>query len=173
MVRKSHIDKTSTIRYGVYISPFGPCFVAMRGTDICRISFIEKGEEKAELQLLEQQWSAEEVIRDDVKIGILAKKLFEQGSLSGDVVVRGTNFQTKVWKALLAIPEGEVITYREIAQKIGSPHAVRAVGTACGKNPIAFVIPCHRVIASDGGLGGYRWGLERKKLLLAWEARQA
>jgi AraC family transcriptional regulator of adaptative response/methylated-DNA-[protein]-cysteine methyltransferase len=86
------------------------------------------------------------------------------------LLVRGTNFQVKVWRALLQIPVGSVATYEDIATAIGSPNAVRAVGTAIGRNPVAFLIPCHRVIRTTGALGGYRWGLPRKRAMLAWES---
>lgn len=145
--------------------------MALYGTDICRIAFITKKEEKAEILLLRQQWQDESVSRNDAKIGKVAKRAFGQSSWTCGMLVQGTDFQMKVWQELLAIPKGEVATYRDIAQKIGSSKAVRAVGTACSMNPIAFLIPCHRVLTSNGGLGGYRWGLERKKALLAWEAR--
>lgn len=83
--------------------------------------------------------------------------------------IRGTAFQFKVWQFLLSINEGDVMSYGEVAAHIGNPNAVRAVGTACGKNPIGILIPCHRVLRSDGALGGYRWGLERKRMLLEME----
>jgi AraC family transcriptional regulator, regulatory protein of adaptative response / methylated-DNA-[protein]-cysteine methyltransferase len=88
-------------------------------------------------------------------------------------LVKGTNFQIQVWRALLRIPFGGMTTYQSIAELIGRPTAVRAVGNAIGKNPIAYLIPCHRVIRESGELGGYRWGLERKTILLAWEASTA
>lgn len=84
-------------------------------------------------------------------------------------VLQGTEFQHKVWKALARIPAGQTRTYRELAQSLGLPHAVRAVASACGANPLAVLVPCHRVVRSDGGLGGYRWGLQRKQQLLQME----
>jgi len=86
------------------------------------------------------------------------------------LLVKGTPFQTQVWRALLRIPAGATTTYGQLAAALGQPHAARAVGTACKVNPIAFLIPCHRVIRETGALGGYRWGLVRKRAMLAWEA---
>jgi AraC family transcriptional regulator of adaptative response/methylated-DNA-[protein]-cysteine methyltransferase len=94
-----------------------------------------------------------------------------EGLVPLGLLVRGTNFQVKVWRALLQIPVGSVASYEDIATAIGAPAAVRAVGTAIGRNPVAFLIPCHRVIRTTGALGGYRWGLPRKRAMLAWEAR--
>lgn len=127
-------------------SPFGPCAIGVSNEGICELSFLDETEEK----LLPPH-----PLFDDATIGLK---------------MTGTPFQMKVWKALLKIPRGQTRTYTEIAEAVGSPKAVRAVGSACGKNKIAFLVPCHRVVASNGKLGGYRWGLERKKAMLAWEA---
>ncbi len=85
--------------------------------------------------------------------------------------MRGTAFQVKVWQFLLSIPEGDVVSYRQVAENIGNPKATRAAASACGRNRIAVLIPCHRVLRGDGGLGGYRWGLPRKAALLEAERK--
>ncbi|MEK9159344.1 MAG: methylated-DNA--[protein]-cysteine S-methyltransferase [Patescibacteria group bacterium] len=133
------------ITRSIYQSPFGPCLIGMNKEGICELSFV-----------------------DEVGAALPEHSLFrgETPTLS----IQGTPFQMKVWEALLKIPKGQTRSYADIARSVGSPKAVRAVGTACGKNKIAFLIPCHRVLASSGKLGGYRWGLDRKKAMLDWEA---
>ena len=157
------------IRYGTYTSPFGLCFLALKGADICHVAFIEKKEEKRQVNLFQKQWPEDECVRDVTKIAKVAQRIFSDKKEVFSVIVEGTDFQMKVWQALLDIPYGEVRTYGEVARTVGSPRAVRAVGTACGMNPVAYLIPCHRVLPAGGGLGGYRWGIERKKALLAEE----
>lgn len=162
-----------TITYGVHSSPFGFCFIAVTSRGICRLAFIEKvSDQKVEVKLLTKLWVHARIVRDERTTESYIKKIFEQKQSKRPLhlLVKGTNFQIKVWEALLSIPSGRAARYADVARKVGSPKAVRAVGSACGENPIAFLIPCHRVLASDGKMGGYRWGVERKEAMLAWES---
>jgi len=145
------------VRYGVYSSPFGPVRIGVAGEAVAHLSFIEEAE-------------AETAPRDEAIVR-LGKQIFAAPpqATAFPLQVAGTPFQQRVWKALCAIPAGQTVTYGELARRIGSPRAARAVGAACGQNEIAWLIPCHRVVAADGGLGGYHWGQGRKAAMLAWE----
>ena len=163
------------IVYGVHPSPFGLCFIAVTPRGICRLAFMEKvGDEEVEVKRLTKLWERSRITKDEGRTKPYIKKIFEQKKTTRPLhlLVKGTNFQIKVWEALLSIPSGSVARYADIAGRAGSSKAVRAVGTACGANPIAFLIPCHRVLTTGGDLGGYRWGEERKEVMLAWEAAQ-
>jgi AraC family transcriptional regulator of adaptative response/methylated-DNA-[protein]-cysteine methyltransferase len=159
------------IRYGTAPSPFGEVFAAQTPRGICAMSFTETGGSE-ELQALRNQWLAAKLTRDDAVAQVTASQIFE-GSLSQQhplrVVAAGTNFQIRVWRALLEVPFGSVRTYRQIANAIGAPASSRAVGNALAANPIAYLIPCHRVILGTGAIGQYRWQPFRKRALLAWE----
>jgi len=154
------------ISYGFAESPFGLCFMAWFDSKICQLSFFDNVE--YETSLFEEKFKQSKIRRDDKKTADFAKQIFEKG-IKPPLYLDGTDFQQKVWEALLEIPANTTTTYADIAEKIGKPKAVRAVGTAVGANPIAYLIPCHRVIRTDGTLGGYRWGLEVKKKILAFE----
>lgn len=160
------------IAYGYADSPFGTALIAATARGICMLAFVDDDPEPA-LERLRGQWPDAALARDDGRAQALAARVFErpfdmQAPIA--VCVHGTNFQTQVWRALLAIPPGRLTSYAAVAEAIGKPRAVRAVGTAIGANPVAFLIPCHRVIRQTGELGGYRWGLERKRAMYAWEA---
>jgi AraC family transcriptional regulator of adaptative response/methylated-DNA-[protein]-cysteine methyltransferase len=162
-----------TIRHGVAESPFGRTFVATTLRGICALAFIDDEPVSKSLESVASAWPRAGLVQDDREASRLVANVFnrerpEPGPLS--LLVRGTNFQIAVWRALLAIPEGRLVSYGDIARAIGKPAAVRAVGTAVGANPCAFVIPCHRVIRGNGEIGGYRWGLTRKRAINAWEA---
>lgn len=157
------------ITYGTYASPVGMMFIATAENKICRAVFFEKGKERAALHELEDAWPDATFKRSDSGASKIGTQIFSNKSTL-QVLLKGTEFQKKVWKVLRTIPKGKTITYTDLAKKVGSPRASRAVGTACGKNTIAYLIPCHRVVASSGSLGGYRWGVARKKALLAAEA---
>lgn len=164
------------LRWGVHDSPFGAVFIAATGRGICRLSFLDGAAVDGELAALEEQWPLGSMARDQAETRPLAAQVFSRdpgrrGRLA--LLVQGTNFQVSVWRALLRIPPGAVCSYRRLAAAIGAPGAARAVGGAVGANPVAYLIPCHRVIRELGGLGGYRWGLERKRSMLAWEAAAA
>ena len=161
-----------TIRYGLHASPFGKCLIAVTERGICHLGFVQTSEGDA-IDHLVAGWQQARMIEDhrftsawvgpifDLRNGGRGKPL--------NVHLRGTNFQLKVWEALLQVPAGAVTTYEGIASSIGRPGATRAVGTAVGHNPIAVLIPCHRVIRKVGEFGNYRYGALRKKALLARE----
>ncbi|MEE8138562.1 MAG: methylated-DNA--[protein]-cysteine S-methyltransferase [Thermoanaerobaculia bacterium] len=163
-----------TIRWGIHPSPFGSCLLAVTERGICGLEFLADRAPAAAADHLQARWSEAELRRAPRETAALLRRIFSSASdrPAGPLhlMVQGTNFQLQVWQALLRIPAGAVITYGELARQLGRPQASRAVGGAVGRNPIAYLIPCHRVIRAVGGLGGYRWGRERKQALLAWEA---
>ena len=154
--------------FGFSNSPFGECCIVFSNNGICAITFPENSD--SAVYDLEQRFPETNFKQNDEKAARLAKQIFENGE-NPTMNPIGTDFQQAVWKALQAIPAGGTTTYAQIAESIGRPKAVRAVGTAIGANPIAFLIPCHRVIRTDGGLGGFRWGLDCKKKMLEWEKK--
>jgi AraC family transcriptional regulator of adaptative response/methylated-DNA-[protein]-cysteine methyltransferase len=156
------------IRAGVFETPFGPA-VAM-GTEhgLCGLGFsAEQGEEAVRADL-RARWPRAEVVEDAAAIRPWVEAAFR--GEGAKLHLLGAPFQIKVWEALLAIPSGQVVTYGEIARAIGAPKAVRAVGTAVGRNPVSWLIPCHRALRTTGALGGYHWGLPVKRAMLAWES---
>jgi AraC family transcriptional regulator of adaptative response/methylated-DNA-[protein]-cysteine methyltransferase len=164
-----------TIRYGFHPSPFGECLIAVTAHGICHLGFLPPADRRAALAKLAAEWSRARLEEAPRVTAPLARRLFARvnGDSPGiDLHVRGTNFQIKVWEALLRIPPGRVVSYEDLARHIHAPRAVRAVANAVAHNPVAWLIPCHRVIRKSGALGGYRWGETRKKALLAWEAAQ-
>jgi AraC family transcriptional regulator of adaptative response/methylated-DNA-[protein]-cysteine methyltransferase len=162
------------IRYGIRPSPFGDCFVAVTGRGICALSFPSGDEVGEAVEALRRQWPNAGLVEDPKAAKAAADRIFPASPGTDprplDVIVRGTNFQVRVWEALLRIPPGRAVTYEAVAETVGSPRAVRAVGNAVGANPVAYLIPCHRVIRKSGIFGNYRWGSARKAALLAWEA---
>jgi AraC family transcriptional regulator, regulatory protein of adaptative response / methylated-DNA-[protein]-cysteine methyltransferase len=161
-----------TIRYGIHPTPFGKCLIATTERGICHLSFVQTSEGDA-IDNLVSDWKQATMIEDHRSTIPLIEPIFDlrygHRNKPLNVHLRGTNFQLKVWEALLQIPAGEVTTYAGIASWIGNPNATRAVGTAVGHNPIAVLIPCHRVIRKMGEFGNYRYGALRKKALLARE----
>jgi AraC family transcriptional regulator, regulatory protein of adaptative response / methylated-DNA-[protein]-cysteine methyltransferase len=157
--------------YGFYPTPFGTAFIVKRDRDIYRIEFMDAQNSEDLLNRLKTEWPLATLVKQNDSDNALAQQLFERENtgLSFSVWLKGTDFQLKVWRALLQIPTGEITSYRQIAQTINRPTASRAVGGAIGANPVAWIIPCHRVIQQSGGIGGYRWGIARKKDMLAWE----
>lgn len=154
--------------FGFTNSPFGECCIVFSNDGICALTFPE--DHNSALYDIEQRFPETDFDQDDAKAAKLAEIVFEKRELPRLNPI-GTEFQQAVWAALGRIPAGETTTYAKIAEAIGRSKAVRAVGTAIGANPIAYLIPCHRVIRTDGGLGGFRWGLEIKKKMLEWEKR--
>jgi len=154
--------------FGFSNSPFGECCIVFSNEGICAITFSETHE--SAYADMEYRFPETDFKQNDEKAERLAHKIFENGGKPALNPI-GTEFQLSVWHALQRIPAGKTTTYALIAEAIGRPKAVRAVGTAIGANPIAYLIPCHRVIRTDGTLGGYRWGLERKKRILEWEKK--
>jgi AraC family transcriptional regulator, regulatory protein of adaptative response / methylated-DNA-[protein]-cysteine methyltransferase len=164
--------KGQVIRFSSFRSPLGTVLVAATRKGLCAVKL---GDDAATLErLLADEFSAAELVKEplpELRQKILAF-ISGDGSLGRiPVDIRGTVFQQRVWQALREIPRGETRTYSQIARSIGAPDAVRAVGSACGANPVALVVPCHRAVRTDGGLGGYAWGLERKEQLLALEKK--
>ncbi len=159
------------IRYSFAPSQFGTLMVASTDRGICRLVFVDK-QEKAVADLKKEFARAKFIEQSDSRqlnaLSIFTRDWEEARDVQ--LHLRATPFQLRVWEALLTIPSGSVATYGDIARSIGQPSAARAVGTAVGDNPIAFVIPCHRVIKSSGLLSGYRWGVQRKSAILIWEA---
>jgi len=165
-----------TIRYGFHPSPFGDCLLGMTERGVCALSFADEGNTGSLLGDLHQRWEQAELIEDTAATESSARRIFDLARdterMPIQLFLQGTNFQLKVWQALLHIPSGALTTYGQIAAALGLPKASRAVGSAVGNNPIAYLIPCHRVIRQAGELGGYRYGLARKQAILGWEQAQ-
>ncbi|MFK8028850.1 MAG: bifunctional transcriptional activator/DNA repair enzyme AdaA [Gammaproteobacteria bacterium] len=165
-----------TIGCGLVDTPFGRAFIAFTERGVCQFTFVEgAGGEDGEGRL-RATFSAARIESDQKGAEALIAPLWQRHHaavkpLPLRLLVKGTNFQVQVWRALLEVPSGELVDYSTIAQKIKRPKATRAVASAIGANPVALLIPCHRVIRRDGGLGGYRWGLPRKQMLLVKEQR--
>jgi AraC family transcriptional regulator of adaptative response/methylated-DNA-[protein]-cysteine methyltransferase len=161
------------IQWGRHDSPFGPAFVATTARGICALGF---GDDAAGAPAeLARDWPGARLVRDDAATAPWMARAFA-GNPDGQglaLFVRATPFQLQVWRALLAVPSGHLTTYQAIAAAIGRPTAARAVGNAVGANPVAWLIPCHRVIRGLGTFGGYRWGRARKRVMLGWEAARA
>jgi len=158
------------ISYGFHDTPFGDCFIAATERGVTNLEF---GERRDCVERLREHWSAASLRENSEFTGSFVERIFGQDEDNQSTItlyLRGTNFQLKVWQALLEIPSGHLTCYQQIAQEIGKPTAERAVGNAVGSNPVAFVIPCHRVIRKSGEFGSYRWGAARKKAMLGWEA---
>ncbi len=165
------------IRYGFSPSPFGRCMIACTDQGICNLKFVRGQSEEDLGAWLAHAWPKACLFRLDKEAGHLAQKIFSAAVPSKPVplhlFIKGTNFQIKVWEALIRIPAGHAVTYQDIARHIGQPGAVRAVGTAIGKNPVPFIIPCHRVLRKMGAFGNYGEGKTRKKAILGWESVRA
>jgi AraC family transcriptional regulator of adaptative response/methylated-DNA-[protein]-cysteine methyltransferase len=161
------------ISYGFHESPFGKSMIAQTDRGICGLFFIPEGEEQKYILRLNHDWPLASIVEEPQKTKSTVNQIFNSSSWHSDhpipLFLHGTNFQIKVWEALLKIPRGNVVSYEEIAEFVGSPRAVRAVGSAVARNPISYVIPCHRVIRKYGDFGNYQGGTARKKALLVWE----
>lgn len=160
------------VTYGIHPTPFGDCLIGVTSRGICRLNFLQTDTRDQTMAEFRQAWSGANLTENEAITAPIIDRIFtrEPSGKPLTLLLKGTNFQIKVWEALLQIPSGNVVSYETIARQIGSPNAVRAVGTACGQNGIGYLIPCHRVIQKVGGLGGYRWGLSRKQAMLGWEA---
>jgi len=159
------------IRYGFHSTPFGDCLLAVTDRGICGLAFAGADERQAVLDELRRRWGAAVLRRDQAATAETASRVFARSRGAPiTLALKGTNFQIKVWEALLRVAPGTVVSYGDIARAIGHPDSYRAVGTAVGRNPIAYLIPCHRVIQSSGAFGNYRWGAARKRAMLGWEA---
>lgn len=163
--------KDLAVRYGFHPTPFGDCLIAVTDRGVSNLAFVQEQGRSRALTGLRKQWKRANVVRDQELTGRYAARIFLPGNnRSIHLAVKGTNFQVKVWQALLRIPRGRVFTYEQVAAAAGRPDAVRAVAGAVAGNPVAFLIPCHRVIRKTGALGGYHWGTARKQAMLAREA---
>jgi AraC family transcriptional regulator, regulatory protein of adaptative response / methylated-DNA-[protein]-cysteine methyltransferase len=166
-----------TLRYGFHPSPFGRALVMRTDRGLAGLAFADAGEESVTLAEMQHRWPKARYVEDSVGTAALARRIFNPGLWRPDrplrVVLIGTDFEVRVWETLLSIPLGRASTYSDVAEKLGRPKAARAVGAAVGRNPLAFVVPCHRVIGKAGDITGYHWGLTRKRAMLGWEAGKA
>ena len=162
------------IRFGVHDSPFGACLIATTPRGVCAVRFVDRVRGDDAASVLRDDWPQASVVPDARSTADVAKQIFAPLAARHmqplALLVKGTNFQLQVWRALLEVPFGHLISYREVAAQIGHPAAARAVGNAIGANRIACLIPCHRVIRESGTFGRYRWGETRKAAILGWEA---
>jgi AraC family transcriptional regulator, regulatory protein of adaptative response / methylated-DNA-[protein]-cysteine methyltransferase len=162
--------KNLVIHYGFHQTPFGECLIANTGKGVCYMAFIDEHNRQTEFNRFEQKWQLAQRVFDNNATQQIVNQIFSKNKKSKvNVLLQGTNFQLNVWEALLKIPSGAVSTYQKIAESIENPNATRAVGTAIGNNPIAYLIPCHRVIRKEGVVGEYHWGSTRKKAILGME----
>lgn len=162
------------LRYGFHPCPFGIALVIATERGVAGLAFADAGEERSTLADMQSRWPRGKLIEDAATTAPLARRIFDPALWRPDrplrIVLIGTDWEVRVWQALLHVPMGRATTYSDIAAKVCTAKAARAVGAAVGKNPIAFVVPCHRVIGKDGDLTGYHWGLTRKRAILGWEA---
>ena len=164
-----------TISAGFAVSPLGLCLVAEGPRGICHLSFVGSEDCEAEWAALQEKWMQARLHRDDSAASHLVGRVFERPASAHlrpalRAFVRGTAFQVRVWRALLQVQPGTLVSYGRLAAALGQPGAARAVGTAAGQNPLAYLIPCHRVIGETGVVSDYRWGHVRKRALVAWES---
>jgi len=163
-----------TLRYGFHPSPFGIALVMAAPRGLAGLALADSGEESAALADMKSRWPRATYVEDSEGTAAVAARIFDPKLWRPDqplrVVLIGTDFEVRVWETLLKIPLGRFTTYSDIARTLDNPKAARAVGAAVGKNPVCFVVPCHRVIGKSGELTGYHWGLTRKRAMLGWEA---
>jgi AraC family transcriptional regulator, regulatory protein of adaptative response / methylated-DNA-[protein]-cysteine methyltransferase len=162
------------ISYGFCDSPLGKCLLAITQRGICFLGFVDSGERSEAFGQLLATWPGSQFVENSSAVCSIVKNIFRRDQHKSprpfNLQIKGTNFQINVWKALLNIPKGCVVSYQDIASYIGNPKALRAVANAIAINPVAYLIPCHRVIAKSGKIHQYRWGSVRKKALIGWEA---
>ncbi len=156
------------ITYGFQPTPFGDCLIATTERGVCGLSFVDDKEKS--LEQLKSEWANAKFIRDDSSVKHVAGMIFSNKNEGMKIFMKGTNFQIKVWTAVLRLPAGVFASYGDIARLINMPKASRAVGTALGQNSIGYLIPCHRVLRETGAVTGYRWGAERKKAMMVYES---
>ena len=162
--------------YGFHASPFGESLLIATDRGLAGLAFVDddKGQTQREaLADMTQRWPKARFVPASDKTAVFARQIFKLSAPSPEQPIRlvmiGTDFEVRVWETLLKIPMGRAVSYNDIARHLGQPTASRAVGSAVGRNPISFVVPCHRVLRGDGSLGGYHWGLTRKRALIGWE----
>ena len=172
-IYKAH-GRGLNIQYGFHDCPFGRALILITSEGLAGLAFADHGKEKSALADMTSRWPEATYVENQQATAAYAKRIFESERWQPDqplkIVFIGSDFEIRVWETILRIPFGKASTYSDIASHIGKPKAARAVGTAVGKNPISFVVPCHRVLGKSGGLGGYHWGLTRKRAILGWEA---
>ncbi len=165
-----------TITYGFHPCPFGMALVMITPRGLAGLALADAGKERSALNDMKSRWPRARYVEDFAATAATARRIFDPALWRQDqplrIVLIGTDFEVRVWEKLLQIPMGKFATYSGLAKKIGSPKAARAIGGAVGKNPICFVVPCHRVIGKDGDITGYHWGITRKRAMLGWEAGQ-
>jgi AraC family transcriptional regulator of adaptative response/methylated-DNA-[protein]-cysteine methyltransferase len=165
-----------TLTYGFHPSPFGTAIVIASDRGLAGLAFADPGGEQASLADMQRRWPRATYLEDHAGTAQLAQRIFDTRLWRADqplrVVLIGTDFEVRVWETLLKIPMGRAVSYSDIATKISRPKASRAVGAAVGKNPVSFVVPCHRALGKSGALTGYHWGITRKQAMLGWEAGQ-
>jgi AraC family transcriptional regulator of adaptative response/methylated-DNA-[protein]-cysteine methyltransferase len=163
----------TTLRYGFHPSPFGIAIVIASERGLSGLAFADEGEEQSAFADMRRRWPLAIYVHDQAGTTALAQRIFDSSQWCADqplrVVLIGTDFEVRVWETLLKIPMGKATTYSDVANKILSPKASRAVGAAVGRNPVSFVVPCHRVLGKSGALTGYHWGTTRKQAMLGWE----
>jgi AraC family transcriptional regulator of adaptative response/methylated-DNA-[protein]-cysteine methyltransferase len=163
-----------TMSYGFHPSPFGSALVMTTQRGLAGLAFADPGEEQTALADMRGRWPKANIAEDRTRTAPLARRIFDSRLWRADrplrVVLIGTDFEVRVWETLLRIPMGRAMTYSDVAAKVGATGAARAVGGAVGKNPVSFVVPCHRVLGKSGDVTGYHWGLTRKRAMLGWEA---
>jgi AraC family transcriptional regulator of adaptative response/methylated-DNA-[protein]-cysteine methyltransferase len=166
-----------TITYGFHPSPFGMALVMTTPRGLAGLALADAGKEKSALKDMRSRWPRARYVEDFAATAATARRIFDTALWRKDqplrVVLIGTDFEVRVWEKLLDIPMGRLDTYSGIAAKVGDRKAARAVGSAVGKNPICFVVPCHRVVGKNGDITGYHWGITRKRAMLGWEAGKA
>jgi AraC family transcriptional regulator, regulatory protein of adaptative response / methylated-DNA-[protein]-cysteine methyltransferase len=162
------------IHYGFHPSPFGTALVMTTERGLAGLAFADPGEDETALADMQRRWPKARYVEHAARTAPLARRIFDQKLWRPDqplrVVLIGTDWEVRVWETLLKIPMGRLTTYSDIAAKVCTPAAARAVGAAVGKNPVSFVVPCHRVVGKSGALTGYHWGITRKQAMLGWEA---
>jgi AraC family transcriptional regulator of adaptative response/methylated-DNA-[protein]-cysteine methyltransferase len=163
-----------TLTYGFHPCPFGMALVMVTPRGLAGLALADPGKERAALKDMRARWPKAKYVEDFAATAPTARRIFDAALWRQDrplrVVLIGTDFEVRVWEKLLDVPMGRLTTYSDLAARAGAPRAARAVGAAVGKNPISFVVPCHRVIGKSGELTGYHWGLTRKRAMLGWEA---
>lgn len=165
-------SKAKTIVYGFHSTPFGEALFALYDNALCALYLVTAETKCAELERLQKRWPLAQFVEDTIKTQTFTAALDANSNdeTTFQWLLAGSTFQLQVWRALLTIPYGKLTTYQAIANAIGNPKAVRAVGSAVGANPLSILIPCHRVIQKSGNLGGYRWGLDKKQRLISAES---
>ncbi|MBR1163764.1 MULTISPECIES: methylated-DNA--[protein]-cysteine S-methyltransferase [Bradyrhizobium] len=165
-----------TLRYGFHPSPFGTAIVIATDRGLAGLAFADHGDEQTAFADMKRRWPNATYVEDTDGTTALAQRVFDTRLWRADqplrVVLIGTDFEVRVWETLLKVPMGRAVSYSDIACKINSPKASRAVGAAVGRNPVSFVVPCHRALGKSGALTGYHWGITRKQAMLGWEAGQ-